>query len=214
MKIAILGSGNIGGILGRRLSATHPITFGVRDPGAPEVSALVTACGPNARAAASADAVKGGDVVILAVPGGAAESMVAALAPALNGRILIDATNPVGPGFTLTAGGAAPSTAERLAAVAPGALVVKAFNSAGFNIWADPSFSEGPADLYLCGDDAAARNTVAALARELGLEPVDCGPLASARLLEPLALLWITLAMKQGLGRDIAFKLLRRKESH
>jgi predicted dinucleotide-binding enzyme len=93
--------------------------------------------------------------------------------------------------------------------VAKGARVVKAFNTAGFEVYADPRFGSDVASLFVCGDDAAAKETVAELARELGMEPVDCGKLAQARRLEELALLWISLAT-QGQGRAHAFRLLRR----
>jgi predicted dinucleotide-binding enzyme len=75
---------------------------------------------------------------------------------------------------------------------------------------ADPRYGGEGVTMFYCGDDAAAKEVAARLAADLGFEPVDAGPLAAARLLEPLALLWISLAYRQGLGREIAFKLLRR----
>jgi predicted dinucleotide-binding enzyme len=80
----------------------------------------------------------------------------------------------------------------------------------GWNVMADTAFGGLRADNYICGDDDAAKATVAALSRELGFEVVDAGPLASAVLLEGLARLWIDLALRRGLGREVAFKLLRR----
>jgi predicted dinucleotide-binding enzyme len=64
--------------------------------------------------------------------------------------------------------------------------------------------------MFVCGDDQRARPTVLALVGELGFDVVDAGALKVARLLEPLAMLWIHLALNQGLGREIAFALLRR----
>jgi len=75
---------------------------------------------------------------------------------------------------------------------------------------ADPSFGPSRALLFYCGDDAAAKQTVKSLAAELGFDPRDAGPLRQARLLEPFAMLWISLANGQGYGRDFAFQLLRR----
>jgi predicted dinucleotide-binding enzyme len=75
---------------------------------------------------------------------------------------------------------------------------------------ADPHFPEGPATMFHCGGDAPAKAIAAQLAKDLGFEPVDAGPLTQARLLEPLALLWITLAYRQGLGREFAFRLVHR----
>jgi hypothetical protein len=209
MRIGIVGTGHIGGTLGAGWAARgHEIAFGVRDPKKAEVAALVASIGARARADRVADAAAFGDVLVLATPWDAVGDALRA-AGDLKGKVLVDCTNPLGAGMALLplpegSGG------QHVAARAPGARVVKAFNSAGFNVFAAPAFGGLAADLYLCGDDAAGKATVAELARELGLEPVDCGPLAQARLLEPLAALWISLAYAQGLGREIAFKLLRR----
>lgn len=206
MKLAIVGTGNIGRTLGRRLGARHEVVYATRNPLAPEVQALVAATGGSARAATVPEAAAGADVVLLATPWGAALEVVCGVAE-WNGRVLVDCTNPVGPGLShaLPQG----SGAEALAAAAPGARVVKAFNTAGFEVYADPRFGAEPASLFLCGDEAAAKSAVAGLARELGLDPVDCGPLAQARRLEELALLWISLAAS-GQGRAHAFRLVRR----
>ena len=64
--------------------------------------------------------------------------------------------------------------------------------------------------MFYCGDDVAAKQSVHPLVEQLGFEAIDAGPLSRARLLEPFALLWISLAYAQGQGREIAFKLLRR----
>jgi hypothetical protein len=75
---------------------------------------------------------------------------------------------------------------------------------------ADPSYGGEATTMLYCGDDAAAKETAAKLAADLGFDPIDAGPLVRARLLEPFALLWITLAYPQGHGRDIAWKLMKR----
>jgi predicted dinucleotide-binding enzyme len=93
---------------------------------------------------------------------------------------------------------------------APAAKVVKTLNTTGFANMADARFPGGRAVMFYCGDDAAAKHAAHGLVGDLGFEAVDAGALAAARLLEPLAMLWISLAMKQGLGRDFAFALLRR----
>lgn len=206
MKIGIVGAGSVGGTLGRRWAERHEVVFGVRDPGGAEVRELVERSGPRVRAASVQEAASFGDVVILATPWTAAEDAVRA-AGGLAGKVLVDCTNPVAPGLTraLPHG----SVAERLAAAAPRARVVKAFNTAGFEVFADPRFGSEAASLFLCGDDASAKATVAALARDLGMVPEDCGPLSQASRLEDLALLWISLAA-QGQGRSHAFRLMRR----
>lgn len=163
--------------------------------------------GGQARLATPAEAASAADVVVITVPAAAAEDTVRSLGD-LTGKVVIDATNPVGPGFTH--GLPESSVSERLAAAAPGAHVVKAFNTTGFNIMADTAFEGGAPSMFLCGDDAQAKLTVAALAGALGFEPVDCGPLKQARVLEHVALLWISMAMAYGHGRGIAFRLLTR----
>ena len=96
-------------------------------------------------------------------------------------------------------------TARRL----PGALVVKSFNSQGAETLADPVYGGLAASGFFCGDDAGAKRIVADLIADVGLEPVDVGPLRQARWLEALTLLWLSAAATGG-SRDIAFRLLRR----
>jgi NADPH-dependent F420 reductase len=206
MRIGIIGTGNVGGTLGRRWSALHEVAFGTRRTEDPAVHALVAATGGRARAASTREAAAFGDVVVLATPWDATLDAVRG-AGDLAGKVLVDCTNPVGPGLrhALPEG----SASEAIAAATKGARVVKAFNTAGFEVFAEPRFGGETASLFLCGDDGRAKDTVAGLARELGMEPVDCGRLAQARRLEELALLWISLAA-QGQGRAHAFRLLRR----
>lgn len=206
MKIAVIGTGNIGGTLGRRWAARHDVVFGSRRaPGTdPELDRLLAESGGRADSVGGAAAAA--EVVVLATPWGAALAAVAA-AGDLAGKVLVDCTNPVGPGLSHAL--ARGSAAEAIAAAARGARVVKAFNCAGWEVFAEPRFGAEAASLFLCGDDPAAKASVAALAAELGLEPVDCGALAQARRLEELALLWISLAVG-GAGRAHAFRLLRR----
>jgi hypothetical protein len=206
MRIAILGTGNIGATLGRRFAASHQVVFGSRTPESQEALALVAAAGSGARATSTRGAAAAGEIVVLATPWAATLDVVRA-AGSLAGKVVVDCTNPVGPG--LRHGLREGSAAEAIAAAAPGARVVKAFNTAGFEVFADPRFGSEVASLFLCGDDAAAKETVAGLARELGMEPVDCGGLAEARRLEELALLWISVAVR-GKGRGHAFRLLQR----
>jgi predicted dinucleotide-binding enzyme len=87
---------------------------------------------------------------------------------------------------------------------------VKAFNTVGFEIMADPDFGGRGATMLIAGDDESAKAVASDLARQIGFEPVNAGPLAIARLLEPMALLWINLALIQGYGTRIAFRLERK----
>lgn len=200
MQIAIIGAGRVGTTLGRRLAeAGHTVTYGARNPSDPKYAGVGTVA-PIRDAAAAAD------VVFLTTPWAGAEGALAA-AGDLSGKVLVDATNPIGPGMVLTHG-TTDSGAEQVARWAPGARVVKAFNTIGMEVMANPRFATGQSALWLCGDDAAACDTVAGLGRDLGFEPVRLGALARARFQEPAALVWITATAT--LGREFSWGILRR----
>ena len=78
----------------------------------------------------------------------------------------------------------------------------------------NPEYGEGRSMMLYCGDDAQAKEVAAQLATELGFEPYDVGPLTEARLLEPFALVWIHLAVLQGMGSGFAFRLMRRGQGY
>ena len=203
MNIGIIGAGRVGGAIGRLLTArSHAVMFGVRNPQGDRVQALLSETG--ARAGTVAEAVAFGEVVVLAVPGHVAEDAVAS-AGGWTGKILIDATNRFFPAPPDSAG----SQAEDVARRAVGARVVKAFNTMGARIYASPQFGDQAATMFICGDDADAKSIVGKLAESLGFEVIDAGPLNSAAHLEALARFWVHLA-GSAVGRDIAFKLLRR----
>jgi hypothetical protein len=210
MKIAIIGSGHVGGILGTRwTSAGHDVVFGVREPTSSKVKSLLKLAGPRARATNLPEAVAASDVVILATPWNSVRDAIA-VAGDLHGKIVVDCTNPIAEGMQGLAIGHTTSAGESVAEWIPGARVVKAFNSTGANTMANPLFGHQKASMFVCGDDADAKNVVCNLARDLGFEPCDCGLLRIARYLEPLAMLWIELAYTQGFGREFAFTLLKR----
>ena len=193
MKIAIIGRGNVGGTLAERFKeAGHQVQFGVRNPEAGE--------------AGVADAAKQAELVLFATPWNATKDAIQSCGN-LEGKIVVDATNPIGPGFKMET---EPSGAERVAQWAKGAKVVKCFNQIGFDVMADPEFGDRRSVLFVAGDDAAAKKTVIGLANAIGFDCHDAGALANAGLLENLAMLWIKLAMQQGFGREWAFGLLRR----
>jgi hypothetical protein len=203
MRIGIIGAGNVGGTLGRRWAgAGHEVVFGTRRPERVETP-------PGARADGVREAAEHGEVVVLATPWDGVRDALAA-AGDLTGKVLFDCTNPLAADLSGLAIGHTTSAGEQVAALAPGARVVKIFNSTGAGNMADPLYGEQAATMFYCGDDGEAKGTAARLAADLGFEPVDAGPLRNARLLEPLAMLWISLAYVQGLGPGIAFKLLRR----
>jgi hypothetical protein len=210
MKIGIIGSGNVGGTLGLRWARNgHAVVFGSRRPASDEMKELVGRAGATARAATPAEAVQASDVLLLATPWEATRGIVEGLGD-LRGKVLIDAVNPLLPNLAGLEAGTTTSAGEQVAQWARGARVVKAFNTVGANIMANPDFAGERPALFFCGDDADAKGIVKQLAEELGFGALDAGPLNRARLLEPFAMLWITLAYPQGFGREIAFKLLRR----
>jgi predicted dinucleotide-binding enzyme len=212
MEIAVFGAGMVGGTLGRRFAEVgHTVRFGVPSPESDKTRELVGSIDASASAATVAEAARGAELVVLATPWDATRDAVEA-AGDLGGRIVVDCTNPLrqdAGGFSLAVGYTT-SGAEEVATWAPGARVVKAFNQTGFANMGDPRFGSGRAVMFVCGDDPAARETVRALAEQIGFEALDAGPLSIARLLEPLAMLWIHLAFTTDLGRDFAFGLLRR----
>lgn len=202
MKIGIIGSGNIGGALGRHWTAKgHDVVFGARDPNSPKVrAALAEASG--ARVASPDEAAAFGEVVVLAIPWTAVRDTLPALGN-LNGKIIIDPTNRMASGP-----GDAPSAAEDIQRLVLGAHVVKAFNTIAAEVLAQPHFDTGKVTTFICGDSAEARTTVIALANDVGLDAVDAGTLANAPLVESLTRLYMVLA--RNYGRQIAFSLLRR----
>jgi predicted dinucleotide-binding enzyme len=206
MNIVIVGAGNVGRALaGGWRNAGHSVALAVRDPAAEKAGALKQ---QGFSIVASNGAATAGDIVVLAVPWPALANAVKQLGP-LAGKVVIDAINPLTPDFSLAIGHN-DSAGETVARLAPGARVVKAFNTTGANNMADGHYSMGKLMMPVAGDDAAAKATVMSLATDLGFEPIDVGPLAMSRHLEPMAMVWIKLAIVQKLGRNFGFALLRR----
>ncbi len=204
MRIAIIGTGNIGGGLGRAWATKgHAITFGVRHVDDADTTALARDIG--ASVATIPDALAGAEVITLATPFAAVPAVASAL-PDWTGRLVIDCTNPIGPGFKLLHGHT-DSGSETVARLLPGARVVKSFSAQGAEVLAHPVYDGVPASNFYCGDDADAKAVVKQLVEDVGFEAIDAGGLASARYLEPITMLWIT--MSRTLGRDFAFKVLR-----
>lgn len=209
VKIAVIGAGNVGGTLGKGWAKRgHAVTFAVRDVKDPKLQPLLKEAS-GARAALVAEAVAASEVVALATPWDATEAALCG-AGNLGGKVLLDCTNPLKADLTGLAVGFATSGGEQVAGWAKGARVVKIFNTTGFPNMADPRYADGPAVMFYCGEDAEAKAVAAKLATDLGFEANDAGGIAVARLLEPYAMLWIHLALRQGFGTGFAFKLMRR----
>jgi 8-hydroxy-5-deazaflavin:NADPH oxidoreductase len=193
-KIAVIGTGNVGEALGPEFAAQgHTIVYGSREPTRQDVKDLVARTGHGASSAQPRDAVAGADIVVLAVPGAAAEQVVKSLGD-LTGKIIIDPTNRVArkpdgwADYDKPADAA--SNAEAIQAAAPGAKVVKAFNTLNVRQMVDPETAGGPITIAIVGDDAAAKATVTGLIKGMGLEPVDLGPLRYAHVLEEMLIVW------------------------
>ena len=205
MTIAIIGTGNVGAALARGWSrAGQKIVLGARDGANPEVAKLAREAGAEVQTPAQAAA--SGDVVVLALPWQAAEGAVKALG-GLKGKIVIDCMNPL----TMRGGklaldrGFDTSGAEALAGWIPKARVVKTLNQVGAEMMADNRALPHRPVMFMAGNDAAAKATVAQLLKDLGFEALDAGDLTIARLLEPYALVWINQTLAQGRDRRWAF---------
>jgi predicted dinucleotide-binding enzyme len=210
VKIAVLGPGGVGSALGSRWGAAgHQIIYGSRTPESEKVQLLVAKSGGSAVAKTPPEAIVGADAILFAVPWPVARETLLQLGD-LSGRTLIDCTNPLLADLSGIELGHVISAGEQIAAWSPGANVVKAFNTASVKVMLNPQFGEHRATMFYCGDDAAAKLTVRQLIEDIGFDPVDAGVLTGSRYLEPLAMLYIHLAFRQGFGSNCAFKIMRR----
>ena len=208
MSISIIGAGNVGQALAHAFASKGESVFlGVPEPD--KYRSVVQALGERARIGTANEAIAASEVVILAVPYSAADSIARSVAD-WQGRILVDATNPLAPGLAGLSVGTTTSGAEEIARAAKGARVAKAFNTTGAENMADSRYLGGTVFMPVCGDDAEARTRVIALATLIGFDAVDCGDLKAARYLEPFAMTWIHMALKLGHGRRFAFARLQR----
>lgn len=205
MKIAILGAGNVGGTLGEKFSeAGHEIFFGVPNPSEHADKKSFAQVG------SVADAAREAEVILLAVPYDVVSDVLRECGD-LTDKIVVDATNPLrfAEGKLSLTIGFETSGAERIAELAAGAKMVKCFNQTGFGNMAQPRYETGKSVMFACGDEAGAVETVRKLAEEIGFKAVNAGDLKIARLLEPLAALWIHLSLTADLKRDFAFALIK-----
>jgi len=210
MKIGIIGAGNVGTGLGKRLAAKgHDIVVSfARDP--EKVREAATMIGGCARAGTPQDAASHGDIVILATPWAVTLDTVRGVARALAGKIVWDATNALKPDMSGLAIGTTTSGGEEVAKAAPAAKVVKAIPPFA-EVLHSPSthIGGGRPGVFVCGDDAAARNVVLNLLNAVDADGVDAGPLTLARYTEPAGMLLAQLAYAQGMGARIGLSLRR-----
>ena len=187
----------------------HAIMLGSRNPSA--AKARLEPVDRRIQVGTVRDAVAFGNVVFLAAPWEFVESAIRG-AGSFHRKIIIDCTNPfsVGTGGPAMRTGNMISAAEEVAGWATGATVFKAFNSIYWENLVHPTFGLHPVSCFFCGEEGDEKSAVARLIGDAGFDPVDAGPLTSARYLEPLAFLWRQLAFTQGMGTDIALTLVRR----
>lgn len=213
MKIAIIGTGNVGSAIAKGLAGKgHNVTLGARDPKAPAVIRLAAETG--ATATTQRAAAEGGDIILLALPWAAAAGAIADLGP-LADKVVVDCMNPLGmvDGALGLMVGHTSSGAEVVQSLLPQARVVKTLSQVGAEIMADNARLPQRPVQFMAGDDGAAKAMVAELLRDLGFDPLDAGGLTKARLLEPFAMVWINQALLRGKGRDWAFAAVTATQS-
>jgi predicted dinucleotide-binding enzyme len=187
MKIGVIGAGNIGGTIGAKWEqAGHDVVYGLRDPSKRKGSQPVER------------ALDGAEVVLLALPGAAVVDFVRSQARALDGRIVIDATN----NFRAASANSWPE----LIAALPKAQLFRAFNNYGWDIYANPMVGGVEPDLFYCGPEGHGKGSVERLIADVGLHPVWVGGTDQVGTVDGVLRLWYTLSGQR--GRRIAFKLL------
>lgn len=194
MRIAVIGTGKIGGTIGRAWSrAGHAVTFGARHPEANDVVGDT-----GATVTTIPDALAGTDVVLLALPARSVGELLSGNAAAIGGKLVIDATNQIG---------AAPmNAAGQIAEAAPGVRYARAFNVLGWENFAEPLFGGVPADLFYSAP-AADEATVAQLISDVGLRPAYLGE-GKQDVVDGVLPLWFTLVQARGGNRRLAFRVL------
>ena len=192
MKIAIIGKGNVGTAIGNGLSrAGHEVKHGHRDPKEPVE-----------------EAARWGEVIVLAVPFENVTEAAKTIGSLADGKTLLDVTNAIGENMTLAIG-CTTSAAEELQMKLPKARVAKAFNTVSARNQSTGKLGGEQLTLFVASDDTKAKQTVMQLGRDIGFDPVDAGPLRSARYLEPMAMLLINLGYVLGMGAKIGYKLVK-----
>jgi predicted dinucleotide-binding enzyme len=214
MKIGMLGTGDVGRVLGAGFAALgYEVKIGSRDPGQKKVQEWLKKVGPRASAGTFAEAALFGEIAVLATSWSGTESAVRLAGPQnLAGKIVIETTNPldfsagVPPRLAL---GYTDSAGEKIQSWLPQSKVVKAFNIVGNAHMVNPQFPCGPPDMFICGNDPEAKKTVSGLLHAFGWSVIDIGGIEGARLLEPLAMIWIIHGFKTGTWNH-AFRLLHK----
>jgi hypothetical protein len=212
VKVAVLGAGPVGAALtGAWQRAGHDVVVGLRDPATSRTDLLP----PGAAVASVAAAITGADAVVIAIPAAAVPELLAAHGGALDGGLLVDATNQLtGPPHDPDNARGPMHQLELFAAHVPRARVFRGFCSTGWEILADPLVDGVRAHLPYAGPDVAAdRTLVEGLVTDVGLTPVWLGEgVAAADVLDGVARLWFLLALTGGRGRRLALHVLNEPD--
>ena len=205
MRIAIIGAGNVGSALGKGWAkAGHQVTFGVRDPQSPKTAKALEYF-PEAVVTTVAEAANAAEVIVITTPPEAVIGLIPQLGD-LSSKTVIDTTNSI-----RTRPEPYATAYHAIKVLAGTESVVKCFNSTGFENMRNPVYKDEGIDMFMAGSDAAAKGIAAQLATDLGFgHCYDFGDDDRVELLEKFALSWINLAIMQGHGRDLAFRLVKR----
>jgi 8-hydroxy-5-deazaflavin:NADPH oxidoreductase len=204
MKIGILGTGHVAVVFARGfLKKGFEVKLGTRDPSKPkdEVAALLKETGKADLLVTTAEACKFGDFVMLATNWPGAEPTVKACGAALDGKILLDVTNPIkeNPAYIAELEKLATSGGELVQSWAPKAKVVKVWNTVGNAMFVDPVTADGKKpSMFIGGDDAEAKKSVIGLLDQCGWTGFDIGGISTSRFLEPLCTFWCNYSLKTG----------------
>lgn len=209
MNIAVIGTGNMGSAMAKQLvQAGYGVAIAGRDLG--KARSLAASLGPQATAADARTAAASADVIVLAVHYGDAAVVLASLGP-IAGKVVVDMSNPLTADYMALTLGHSTSAAETIAAAVPGVRLVKAFNTILAQVLHEGGkFADGRAQVFVAGDDPAAKQRVCAIVERIGFQAMDAGPLKNARYLEPLAGQNIQFAYALGQGVQISPVWLKR----
>ena len=206
MQITIIGTGNMArGIATRALAGGHAVTL--LGTSSEPAQALAGELSGDVSAGTVGDPLRG-DVVVLAIPYGAIDDVLGSYQGQLDGKVVVDITNPVDFSTFTPLSVAAGSAAQEVAEKAPGAKVVKAFNTTFAGTLLEGKVAGQPLDVFIASDDEEAKRTVSEVAGDGGLNPVDAGPLARAHELEALGYLHMALQQPLGTGFASAVKVV------
>ena len=202
MKVAIIGTGNMASGLASTLAgAKHEVIIGSRDPA--KAAALAEQIEQGAQGGGIAAAAKLAEIVILAIPfGGAADAIKEA--GELAGKILVDISNPISADYKTLEIGHTTSAAEEIQTLAPKASVVKAFNTIFAQLLPADARQGKSLQVFVAGDDEAAKGQVSALAQSIGFEAVNAGSLSNSRFIEPIGEMNIHFGYFLGKGPVVA----------